>query len=43
MNSYEKLLERAHSKLPEKSQKSDRFEIPSVKGHIQGNKTIISC
>lgn len=39
---YEKLLEKAIKELPEPNLKSDRFEIPNVKGHIQGNKTIIS-
>ena len=42
MESYEKLLERARSKLPEQSKSSDRFEIPPVKGHLQGNKTVIT-
>lgn len=39
---YEQLLEKARKELPENSLKSERFEIPKVKGHIQGNKTIIS-
>ncbi len=39
---YEKLLEKAKSKLPEVVAGSERFEIPKVQGHIQGNKTIIS-
>ena len=42
MEIYEKLLERARSKLPEQSKSSDRFEIPPVKGHLQGNKTVIT-
>ena len=39
---YEKMLVRAQEKLPEKVDSSERFEIPKVKGHIQGNSTIIS-
>ncbi|MFP4523042.1 MAG: translation initiation factor IF-2 subunit beta [Candidatus Nanoarchaeia archaeon] len=39
---YEKLLQKARNELPEDVEKSQRFEIPKVKGHIQGNKTIIS-
>lgn len=38
---YEAMLERAKSKLPKESLGSDRFEIPKVKGHIEGNKTIV--
>ncbi len=36
------MLARAREKLPEEVQKGERFEVPPVKGHIQGNKTIIS-
>ncbi|MEM2121113.1 MAG: translation initiation factor IF-2 subunit beta [Candidatus Woesearchaeota archaeon] len=39
---YEEMLERAYSKLPEKKTTEERFEIPKVRGHIQGNKTVIS-
>lgn len=39
---YEKLLEKARSQLPESVLKKERFEIPKVKGHIQGNKTVIA-
>ncbi len=39
---YEKLLEGAQSKIPEKVKKHERFEIPKVKGHFQGNKTVIT-
>ena len=42
MLSYEKLLERGLKNLPESTQTSERFEVPKVKGHIQGNKTIIT-
>ena len=39
---YEQLLERAREKLPETAAGNSRFEVPKVRGHIQGNKTIIS-
>ena len=40
--SYEKLLERAQKSLPNKMKSTERFEIPKVTGHIEGNKTIIT-
>ncbi|MDP7505825.1 MAG: translation initiation factor IF-2 subunit beta [Candidatus Woesearchaeota archaeon] len=39
---YEDLLKKAREDLPEKAVSAERFEVPKVKGHIQGNKTIIS-
>lgn len=39
---YEKMLEKGRTELPESVLKSERFEIPKAKGHIQGNKTVIS-
>jgi translation initiation factor 2 subunit 2 len=39
---YEELLQKARTELPSEISSSERFEIPKVKGHIQGNKTIIS-
>ncbi|RMF06514.1 translation initiation factor IF-2 subunit beta [Candidatus Woesearchaeota archaeon] len=39
---YEKLLEKAREELPESVFQRERFEIPKVRGHIQGNKTVIS-
>jgi len=39
---YKKLLEQARSELPESVFKKERFEIPKVVGHIQGNRTVIS-
>ena len=38
---YEDLLKRAREELPEISEEVARFEVPKVRGHIQGNKTII--
>lgn len=39
---YEELLDRAIGKLPESAHQIGRFDIPKVRGHIQGNRTIIS-
>ncbi len=39
---YKKLLEQARKQLPESVFKKERFEIPKVMGHIQGNRTVIS-
>ncbi len=39
---YEQLLEQAKAKLPEVKKQTERFEIPTVAGHIQGNKTVIT-
>jgi translation initiation factor 2 subunit 2 len=39
---YEELLKEGKSKLPEVSSKSDRFSIPNIRGHVQGNRTILT-
>ena len=39
---YNKLLDYAYKKLPETKEAKARFEIPKVRGHLQGNRTIIS-
>ena|SRR3989338_4202573 len=39
---YKELLEKARKELPVTVQQTERFELPKVKGHIQGHKTIIS-
>ena len=36
------MLKTARKELPEQSKEKDRFQIPKVKGRIEGNKTIIS-
>ncbi len=35
------MLKKAKENLPEVVSKSERFELPKVKGHVEGNKTII--
>lgn len=42
MNEYEKLLENAQKNLPKKISKKERFEIPTVSGRVEGNKTIVT-
>ncbi|MCF7871962.1 translation initiation factor IF-2 subunit beta [Candidatus Woesearchaeota archaeon] len=39
---YEDMLKQAREKIPEPSKNTERFEIPKVRGQIEGNKTIIS-
>ena len=36
------MLKRGRENIPETFKNRERFEIPKVKGHIEGNKTIIS-
>ena len=36
------MLDKARDEMPESVFESERFEIPRVTGHIQGNKTILS-
>lgn len=40
--SYEELLKKSYKELPESIIEKQRFEVPKVKGHIQGNNTIIT-
>ena len=40
MEDYDSLLERAQAKIPQSSLKTERFEIPKVRGHLQGNKKV---
>ena len=39
---YEELLDQAIEKMPESVHERERFEIPKVKGHLEGNKTVLS-
>ncbi len=41
MDSYEQLLQKAETELPEKVAGSERFVLENVKGHLEGNKTVI--
>lgn len=39
---YKKLLEKVRKDLPKAVFEKERFEIPKVRGHIQGNRTIVT-
>ena len=39
---YEAMLKRGRENLPEDQNSGERFSIPKIKGHLQGNKTVIS-
>ncbi|MBS3126741.1 translation initiation factor IF-2 subunit beta [Candidatus Woesearchaeota archaeon] len=41
MDTYESLLAKAEKELPEKTLTGERFIIEKVKGHLEGNKTIL--
>ena len=38
---YEALLKKAQKELPETITSTDRFKIENVRGHLEGNKTIL--
>ncbi|MBU2639754.1 MAG: translation initiation factor IF-2 subunit beta [Nanoarchaeota archaeon] len=38
---YKELLEKGLKELPEIGTAKERFELPKVEGHIEGNKTIV--
>jgi translation initiation factor 2 subunit 2 len=38
---YKKLLEKAEKELPEKTISYERFKLDKIKGHLEGNKTIL--
>src|SRR3989344_1347632 len=42
MEKYEEMLEQGIKNLPARSIKKERFEVPKVQGHIEGNKTIVT-
>jgi len=39
---YESMLERGKKSLPEISMATERFVVPKIAGHLEGNKTVIS-
>lgn len=41
MEDYEQLLKKAEEELPENVGGSERFAIEKVRGHLEGNKTVI--
>lgn len=42
MDGYEQLLKKAQEELPEQSQGGERFTIEKIKGHLEGNKTVLA-
>ena len=42
VDDYQALVEKAYKVLPETVVKEERFTVPKVRGHLQGNRTIIS-
>jgi len=42
METYESLLEKAYKKVKVVSTSSNRFELPQVKGQVQGKNTVIT-
>ncbi|MBN2458002.1 translation initiation factor IF-2 subunit beta [Candidatus Woesearchaeota archaeon] len=42
MEDYENMLDRLYENMPEVQLTTERFEVPKVRGHIQGNKTIVT-
>jgi len=38
---YEKLLDEAYKKIKPITENSERFEVPKIEGHLEGNKTIL--
>jgi len=42
MDDYEKMLDKAIKDMPKSAIESQRFEVPKVRGHIQGYRTIIT-
>ncbi len=42
MTNYEKLLDKAYSEVKETKTSGERFEIPKIKGHFEGKKTILT-
>ncbi len=41
MEEYETLLQKAEEELPERGAGSERFVLEKIKGHLEGNKTIL--
>lgn len=39
---YEQMLDDAYSKVKQVNSSNDRFEIPKIKGHFEGKKTILT-
>ncbi len=42
MTTYDEMLKAGIKALPKEAVTTERFEIPKAKGHVQGNKTVIT-
>lgn len=42
MENYEQLLNEAYEKVKPIEKSKERFEVPKIEGHIEGNKTILT-
>lgn len=42
MKTYIELLQEVRKQMPEAVFQRERFEIPKIKGHVQGNRTILT-
>ena len=42
METYEQLLDDAYKNIKPIQQSQERFEIPKIEGHLEGNKTILT-
>ena len=42
MQDYQQLLKKAQEELPEHAPGGERFTIEKIKGHIEGNKTVLA-
>lgn len=42
METYNNLLEKAYKEIKPISSSGERFEIPKIEGHLEGNKTILT-
>ena len=42
MDDYEKLLSQAYKKVKPIEYSGERFEVPKIKGHVEGTKTILT-
>jgi translation initiation factor 2 subunit 2 len=41
METYEKMLDEAYEQIKPITGQSERFEVPKIQGHLEGNKTIL--
>ena len=42
MENYEQLLDSAYKEIKPITGKSERFEVPKIEGHLEGNKTVLT-